>query len=128
LRLYWADVYAARVKNKGTKEDVELAWRNYVDSSAQWNANLMVNIVGLERFYSAQKSLYFETEIQIAMAQLDAALSAVRRRQSVETETEAGQLAGQISTLTSEIRTKLYGFVRCFGPPNSAGERARTNC
>ena len=47
FRLYWADIYAARVQASAKAHDIDAAWTNYIEATAKWNAELMVNIVGL---------------------------------------------------------------------------------
>ncbi len=123
-RLYWADLYAARVKNKAAKEDIDQAWRAYIDSAAQWNANLMINIVGLERFYTTEKSIYFETQIQsVTFVGLDNVMGALRRNQDFE-----GTHIAEIFKRTKEARNELYGFVRCIAPRQPGVEKQPLAC
>jgi hypothetical protein len=112
LRLYWADVYARRVEASAKPQDIDAAWTNYIEATAKWNADLMVNIVGVERYYGRPKSQKFEFDIQGSFQQVDTAMGKLRGAE--------GNVAGQerigwpVHDRTASSRMLLYEFVRCF--------------
>ena len=70
---------------------IDSSWNAYNDSDADWNANLMNTIVGLERYYGAKRSAQTEGKIQMLFPQLDNELAALRRSDIVK-ELRAGAL------------------------------------
>jgi hypothetical protein len=125
-RLYWAEVYATRIQNKISKEDVDVAWRSYVDSSAQWHADLIVNVVGLRNFYNAEKSRFFENDINSQMLHLDSVMSNLRRNQGGEAQAE--EFVGQIFGTTTGLRVIVGMFVMCNGPLGTKADLPKLGC
>jgi hypothetical protein len=62
-RLFWADNFCARVITHAPISDIEASWGAYIDSDADWNANIMISIVGLEHYYDASRSEELEEKI-----------------------------------------------------------------
>lgn len=112
LRLYWADIYASRVQVNAKTQDVDAAWTMYIDATARWNADLMVNIVGVERFYGRPKSQRLEFDIQSSFQKVDAAMGVLRRSEA-NMLGQAG-IGTRVFDPVSSTRILLYGFVRCF--------------
>ena len=129
LRLFWADNFRARVISRTPMSDINSSWNAYINSDADWNANLMNSIVGLERYYGASRSAQLEGKIQMLFQQLDDELAALRRSDIVKElrvgkEPDATQqadvvtLAQRAAKTTETLRTQLYALVRCFPPDN----------
>lgn len=124
MRMYWAEVYATRIKNGGRKDDIDMAWRNYAETSSQWNADLFVNVAGLRRFYNAQKSKFFEDDIHGNMKALDRDISQLRRNQDDELQSKE-ELAEKIFTATRNISWRMGIFALCTEPLGSTGADSR---
>jgi hypothetical protein len=134
-RLYLARLFSQRVIDEAPLGEIDSAWSTYINASADWNAELMILIVGLERYYGAAKSDYFEGTIQIAFAALDDALRALRRSDAMrklrsaqaleEAERQsARELFDAFLARHSELNAVLYNFARCF----EKGNRWRNVC
>jgi hypothetical protein len=78
-RIFWANNFIARVENHAPSADVDASWRAYIDADADWNANIMISIVGLERFYGTKRSSNLEGPIQDDFKSLDDRLAQLRR-------------------------------------------------
>jgi hypothetical protein len=134
-RLFYADLYTRRVVDATSVSlvsheivtDIEEAWKLYISSLSEWNANLMINIVGLEHYYDASKSLDLEGPIQSQFIALDKHLRDLRltnferkirsddQRNIIDTDrTEVKLVSDVIFWETSVQRKTLYFFVRCF--------------
>jgi hypothetical protein len=70
-RLFWADNFRVRVVNRAPISDIDASWKAYIDTDADWNANIMISIVGLERYYGANRSAQLEGKVQELFQQLD---------------------------------------------------------
>ena len=115
--------------------DIDSSWNAYNDSDADWNANLMNSIVGLERYYGAKRSTQTEGKIQMLFLQLDDELAALRRSDIVK-ELRAGKepdatqqpdgvaLAYGAAKTTETLRNQLYALARCF-PSGNKSENLR---
>jgi hypothetical protein len=68
--LILADIFARRIQDGAANEQINESWRAYVSALIDWNADLLINIVGLETFYNAEKSSEFETLILSMFADL----------------------------------------------------------
>jgi hypothetical protein len=78
------------VVSRAPMSDIDSSWNAYNDSDADWNANLMNSIVGLERYYGAKRSAQTEGKIQMLFLQLDDELAALRRSDIIK-ELRAGK-------------------------------------
>jgi hypothetical protein len=133
-RLFLADLFARRVLDAAslptvpphTVDDINDAWNQYIAALADWNGNLMINIVGMEHYYDAAKSQDFEGPIQSQFSTIDTHLRQLRLSKFVQ-KVRAGdkEVTGadraEIKVVTDVIfwdtevqRRSLYFFVRCF--------------
>jgi hypothetical protein len=128
-RLFWADNFRARVVNHALTSDIDASWKAYVGSDADWNANIIISIVGIERYYGAKRSAQLENGIQGLFRQLDEQLAMLRRSDIVtklrlgseigpRQDADIADLAHQIKDISDTLRVRLYGMVRCFSPNN----------
>jgi hypothetical protein len=76
-RLFLADLIARRVQDEAPPQYIVAAWKEYVQSVKEWNADLMINISGMANFYDDQKGLYLETVIQPDLIATDSAVRKV---------------------------------------------------
>ena len=127
LRLFWADNFRARVENQAPLADIDAAWAAYISADADWNANIMISIVGLEQYYGDSRSNRLEGRIQNLFGTLDNQLAALRRSEIVKKLREgnlptdsdvnnASLLAQQSKDTSDALRSELYILVRCFSP------------
>jgi hypothetical protein len=133
--LYFIPNFRVRVVSRAPMSDIESSWNAYNDSDADWNANLMNSIVGLERYYGAKRSAQTEGKIQMLFLQLDDELAALRRSDIVK-ELRAGKepdatqqadgvaLAYGAAKTTETLRNQLYALARCF-PSGNKSENLR---
>ena len=124
-RLFWADNFRARVINSAPMADIDASWKSYIDADADWNANIMISIVGLEHYYGAKRSQHLEGRIQALFQQLDEHLAALRRSnpmmtlrngpQPDDTRTADAAISARLAKdVSDELKTELYVLVRCF--------------
>ena len=131
-RLFWADIFSDRVKNGASIKDIDDAWTAYMTANADWNANLMIWIVGLERYYDVKRSGQIEADIQPRFLALSEDLGKLRRSALVakirkadkedlptsDDKKEVAELAVQAGNMTTELRNTLYIMVTCFEKDN----------
>ena len=105
--------------------DIDSSWKAYNDSDADWNANLMNSIVGLERYYGAKRSAQTEGKIQMLFLQLDDEFAAFRcsdivkelragKEPEATQQTDGVALAYGSAKTTETMRNQLYALARCF--------------
>jgi hypothetical protein len=137
-RIFLAQIYAQRVADKAGQSDVDEAWRSYIQSLIEWNADLMIYIVGLKIHYGEAKSLEFEDRIQNDFRALDAAVRCLHlallnpTRVPDKSDGPPPELVGTDrcsdntpAMLTSSVlrqvdlvRGSMYIFVTCLQPPD----------
>ena len=130
-RLFWADNFRARVMNEAPIVDIDSSWNSYIDADADWNANVMISIVGVDRYYGQARSEQLEGVILPAFLGLDDSLAALRRSAAIKAMREGKEptaeqkgevvvLAESVKRGTSDLRLQLYAFIRCFAPGKTA--------
>jgi len=62
-RLFWTRRYASAVEFKLSDAETTEIWKGYMGAVEEWNENLMINIMGLGRYYNLRKSSEFEDGI-----------------------------------------------------------------
>lgn len=134
-RLILADLFARRVQDGISSAGIEEAWKAYIQSLIEWNADLMVYIVGLEKYYDERKSREFEMRIQNEFREVDSLVRAVyispyvRQLQRPTADLASGLDKGPIEAVfkkTEEARETLYFFARCFHKNDQ--QRRSDNC
>jgi hypothetical protein len=126
-RLFWADNFRARVVNEAPIGDIDSSWKAYIETDADWNANVMISIVGVDRYYGQARSAQLESEILPAFARLDDNLAVLRRSAAINairegkelTADQRSQVAGMATSAknaSDDLKVLLYVFVRCFAP------------
>jgi hypothetical protein len=78
-RMHWGRLAARRVHDEAPLADIDSAWSAYINAAADWNAEVMIFIVGLDRYYDRTRRPYFEDNILPLFAKYDEALGNVRR-------------------------------------------------
>ena len=136
-RIYWMKRYA-QVAELGLPEDeLNGIWTGYLQSLADWNENLMVNVISLETFYGADKRRQFEQNVQPAFGDLHACLIRIRFFPAYEQRGDSGCTfrSGEVGQLghdnvalfnrkMNEMNTLLYCF---YSGLNEAGEQCKVS-
>jgi hypothetical protein len=126
-RLFWATNFNLRVQNVAPLADID----SYVDADADWNANIMIAILGLERFYDVKRSDVLEREIQSLFSKLDDELAQLRNsdvvkalrdgRKPTDKELDATkEISKRAKSAQDEVNYALYELVRCIPAPVSS--------
>ena len=128
-RLYWARIFGQRIVDEAPLNEINDAWVRSIEATADWNAEVMIFIVGLQQHYTLKKSRYFEFTILPAFERLDTALRAIRlsdamrKTRSSQPMTDADRAAvkklfGDVLDRHQNLNLLLYEFARCFKPDN----------
>jgi hypothetical protein len=126
-RLYWGRLAGQRIIDEAPIGDIDVAWSTYINASAEWNTEVMILIVGLEKYYGAARRQFFEGQILNLFNAFDDALRAIRRSgemrklrdSQIPTEVDRTEIRGLFDTLksrTGELNYALYDFIVCFEP------------
>jgi hypothetical protein len=126
-RLFWARNFNARVETGAPLGDVDHSWNEYINSDADWNANLMISIVGLERHYDQTRAQYLEGPVQDKFRYLDQILGTLRRSSYIKALrdgrmpsdqdiTGAKATTAQVEIAIRVVNAQLYQLVRCIAP------------
>jgi len=106
-RLFWTRNFVRRVELSRPATELDYSWNKYLDSVADWSAEMMVNINGLEQYYAGtEKPSQFEA-IQNKFLTLEGLL--VKLRSAAPTGAPAALIA-QTKSLIDEVNTDLYFF------------------
>jgi hypothetical protein len=112
-RLFWTRNFVRRVELKRSPAELDYSWNKYLDTVADWSADIMVNINGLELFYAGtDKPSQFEA-IQTKFLALEDLLVDLRTTQQ---ETGSETIA-KIKGAVDELNTDLYFFALNKYPP-----------
>ncbi|MGY6123755.1 hypothetical protein ACW9YQ_34545 (plasmid) [Paraburkholderia strydomiana] len=117
-RFFWARAYLARVGRGAVVPDAEKdeAWHKYIEASAEWNSNIMIYILAVDRFYGHGKSAELEGSLQQSLGAMADRLVAVRYPAPNRSES---QQRADIAAATASIdaaNSGFYAFVTGFQP------------
>ena len=105
-RVFWTRNFVRRVELGRPPAELDYSWNKYLDSVADWSANIMVNINGLEQYYpGTDKPSQFDA-VQRKFLALEDVLVTLR---SSEPRSSA-QMIPRAKSLIDEINTDLYFF------------------
>jgi hypothetical protein len=115
------------VVNEAPISDIDSSWTAYIEADADWNANVMISIVGVDRYYGQARSVQLEHQILPAFTQLDDNLAALRRSAAVKAiregrvptadqRSEVTSMATSAKNASDDLNVLLYSFIRCFAP------------
>jgi len=132
-RLYWGRLAAQRVIDEAPISDIDAGWSAYINASADWNAEVMILIVGLDRYYSKRREV-FETTILNSFNAFDDALRRLRRSEIMRKlrgqqvpeqaeRAEAVALFDNFRARYNDLNVELYDFALCFEPSKTTKER-----
>ena len=121
-RLFWADNFLGRVRAQTMIQDVDDAWKHYIDADAEWNANIMISYVGLETHYDRTRRRMLEHYIQPGFQVLDMYLAAIRNGPLVN-NLRTGEHNSRVltpidcaSAVSRQLKAHLYVLVGCTLP------------
>ena len=137
-RLFWAGNFRLRVESIAPLADIDASWNSYIDADADWNANLMIAIVGLDHYYDAKRSARLEGTIQDLFSMLDDELAKLRnaevvkalregRRPSDQEIETAKIISGRVKAASERVNVELYALVRCIAPPGQSTSGVNKN-
>lgn len=126
-RVYWGRLAAQRVADESTLSDIDSAWSSYINASADWNSEVMIFIVGLEKYYGAKRRDLFEQKILRLFNDYDDALRNVRRSRlmaklrasqvpDAEDRAEMERLFGRVKNRQDELNFAMYEFAHIAMP------------
>jgi len=126
-RLYWGRLAAQRVVDEAPIGDVDAGWSAYINAAADWNAEVMILIVGLQKHYGHERRRYFEDTILNQFDAFDDALRKMRlsglmrklRASQTPDELERDQarvLFARFRSRYDDLNAVLYDFALCFEP------------
>lgn len=138
-RLFWANNFRARVVNAAPLADIDASWKSYIDADAEWNANLMIAIVGLKFHYDSKRSEHKRSEhlegtIQDLFSKLDEELFSLRnsslvtslrdgRKPNDQERNAAKALSDGAKAAYERVNAELYALVRCISPPHHTSDK-----
>jgi|ERR1017187_5534284 hypothetical protein len=112
-RLFWTRNFVRRVELGRPPAELDYSWNKYLDTVADWSADMMVNINGLEKYYPhTEKSSQFDA-IQSKFLALEGSLVQVRMAKPED----ASDAIGPLKTQVDELNTELYFFALNRRPP-----------
>jgi len=119
-RLFWARAYLARVGRGAAVPNAEKdeAWHKYIEASADWNSNIMIYILAVDKFYGHAKSIELEGSLQKSLGAMADRLVAVRYPAPNRSEAQQqADIAAAISAIDA-ANSGFYAFVSGFQPGN----------
>jgi len=120
------EIFARRIQDGAPAEQIDDAWKSYVNAVVEWNSDMMINIVGMEQYYTEKKSTELELIILPKFVEFDTAvrslyLSRLGKTPPVETADSRRRTVFELGT---DLRDILYVFVRCFRRGQEDSKRA----
>ncbi|MCX6630887.1 MAG: hypothetical protein NTW28_25005 [Candidatus Solibacter sp.] len=107
-RMFWTRNFVRRLELSRPPAELDYSWNKYLDTVADWSAELMVNINGLEQYYhGSEKPSQFEA-IQDKFLNLEGVL--VELRSGAPPSAPSGEQISKARSLVDEINTDLYFF------------------
>jgi hypothetical protein len=106
-RLFWTRNFVRRVELSRPPLELDYSWNKYLDSVADWSADLMVNINGLEQYYAGTEKPSQFNAIQAKFLNLEDLLVKLR---SVVSKSETPNLIAETKALIDEVNADLYYF------------------
>ena len=106
-RLFWARNFVRKVELSRPPAELDHSWDRYLDTVADWSADMMVNVNGLEQYYSGtEKPAQFEA-IQKKLLGLENLLMNLRL---ATTTAATAEIIARAKSLLDEVNTDLYFF------------------
>src|ERR1017187_2307574 len=106
-RLFWTRNFVRRVELSRPSTELDYSWNKYLDSVADWSAEMMVNINGLEQYYGGTEKPSQFNAIQAKFLVLEDLLVKLR---SAAPYSGATDLLAQAKALIDDLNSDLYYF------------------
>ncbi len=104
-RLFWSRNFVARVERQRPAQELDFSWNKYLDSVADWSADLMVNMNALDEYYGkTDKPLQFQ-KIQDEFISLEGQLADLR-----DPDKRNQPAIDKVKSEIDQINTDLYFF------------------
>jgi hypothetical protein len=119
-RIIPGEIFARRIEDGTAAELIDDAWKSYVAALVDWNADVMINIVGMEYYYTPQKSADLELIILPKFVEFDVAVRTLYLARLGKKPAEDGPHR-TVFQIGQDLRDTLYVYVRCFRKGQRAG-------
>jgi hypothetical protein len=112
-RVFRARRYLLTVRYSFPPEEQEEAWKQYLEATASWNVNLMLNIMMLNYHYGNSRSGYFEHTIQPRFGKIHYCLEIIRhpKNTGILCELASGLNPERLERWIDKLNANLYCFV-----------------
>jgi hypothetical protein len=105
-RIFWTRNFVRRVELARPPSELEYSWNKYLDTVADWSADIMVNINGLEQYYAGTEKPAQFGAIQDKLRALEDPLVDLRSAAM----NPPRDLITQVKSKIDEINGDLYWF------------------
>jgi hypothetical protein len=112
-RLFWTRNFVRRVELERPPSELDYSWNKYLDTVADWSADIMVNINGVEKYYPKTEKPSQFGAIQSKFLALEDPLVKLR----TSAPGEAIKTVGSIKVQVDELNNQLYFFALNRQPP-----------
>lgn len=113
-RFFWARAYLTRVKSNAAIAEQDDAWHKYIDATAEWSSNIMIFILGVDRYYGYEKSAELENKLQNDFNAINDALRAVRYKKPNVSPNELESNLAFAYSAVDNANVDFYRFVSAF--------------
>lgn len=106
------------------EDEKDEIWRSYLKSLEEWNSDLMVNILSLQRYYGTEKRDQFERQIQGQFGRIHNCLESLRHPEGkVACRISPTRDLNSIAAAIDRLNASLYLFVSGLPDKTGAGKR-----
>ncbi|WP_188261985.1 hypothetical protein [Azospirillum tabaci] len=83
-RMFWMRRYGLAVEDGLPTQDRKDTWESYLKVLDEWNADLMVNIMLINKYYGLEKRRFFEQKIQPQFGELHSCINRLHYKEIYE--------------------------------------------
>ncbi|WP_424361368.1 hypothetical protein [Methylocystis parvus] len=121
-RLFWMRRLVLSEKANFPEAEKSETWAAYLKSLEDWNAELMVYIMTIKKYYGDAKALEFQRDVQSKFGKIHYCLEAVRHRTDViECSVSKEKSLDKINNSIDDLNASLYCFASGLPSKNSDG-------